>query len=137
MFVNLQDLKKLSQCLKDALLVLIPQLSHIFKKSILTSKFPDKWKVATIVPVFKCGNKEDVSNYRPVSLLPIPGKILEKIFHYHVMYFIESNSFLSEKQNGFRKEKSTLGSIVNFTNDILQSINNKKITIAEMPVFRL
>ena len=51
-----------SKCLKDALLVLIAQLSHIFKQSLVTGIFPDKWKVATIVPIFKMGNKEDVSN---------------------------------------------------------------------------
>ena len=57
-----------SECLRDALIVLFSQLSHIFEKSISTGKFPDKWKIATIVPIFKGGNKEEVSNYRPVSL---------------------------------------------------------------------
>ena len=59
-----------------------------------------------------------MSNYRPVSLLPITGKILEKILHYQLVNFLEKNKFLTDKQNGFRKERSTLGSIVNFTSDI-------------------
>ena len=107
-----------SLCLRDALLVLIPQLCYIFKQSVKTGKFPDKWKIATIVPIFKGGNKEDVSNYRPVSLLPITGKIFEKIIHYQIVNFLNENNILSEKQNGFRKNKSTLESIVNFTSDI-------------------
>ena len=119
-----------SECLRDALIVLIPQLSHIFKQSILTGKFPDKWKIGTIVPIFKGGNKEDVSNYRPVSLLPITGKIFEKILHYQIINFLDENEFLTNKQNGFRKNKSTLGSIVNFTSDIFESINNRKYTVA-------
>ena len=76
-----------SVCLRDALLMLISQLSYIFKQAIKTGIFPDKWKVATIVPIFKGGNKEEVSNYRPVSLLPVTGKIFEKIIHYQIVNF--------------------------------------------------
>ena len=119
-----------STCLKDALLVLISQLGHIFEKSIQNGIFPDEWKIATIIPIFKNGDKGNVSNYRPVSLLPIPGKILEKLFHYHLTNFLEQNKFLSEKQNGFRKNCSTLNSIVNLTNDVFESINNGEYTIA-------
>ena len=119
-----------SVCLRDALLVLIAQLSYIFKQSLKTSKFPDKWKVATIVPIFKGGNKEEVSNYRPVSLLPVTGKIFEKILHYQLVNFLDDNNFLSDRQNGFRKDRSTLGSIVNFTSDIFEAINDKKYTLA-------
>ena len=119
-----------SQCLRDALLAIIPQLCYIFKQCIKTGKFPNKWKIATIVPIFKGGNKEDVSNYRPVSLLPITGKIFEKIIHYQIVKFLENNEFLSNRQNGFRKERSTLDSIVNFTSDIFENINDSKYSIA-------
>ena len=121
-----------SVCLRDALLVLISQLSHIFKQAIKTGIFPDEWKVATIVPIFKGGNKEEVSNYRPVSLLPVTGKIFEKIKHYQIVNFLDDNNFLSEKQNGFRKHRSTLGSIVNFTSDIFEAINDRKFTVATL-----
>ena len=119
-----------SQCLRDALQVLIPQLCYIFKQAIVTGKFPDKWKIATIVPIFKGGNKEDVSNYRPVSLLPVTGKIFEKIIHYQIVNHFDKCKFLSDKQSGFRKGKSTLDSIVNFTSDIFENINDGKYTIA-------
>ena len=55
---------------KDAFLVLGHQLVHPFNRSLISGCFPDKWKVAKIVPVFKGGHRADVSNYRPVSLLP-------------------------------------------------------------------
>ena len=80
--------------------------------------------------IFKGGNKEEVSNYRPVSLLPVTGKIFEKILHYQIVNFLDKNEFLSDKQNGFRKERSTLGSIVNFTSDIFEAINDRKYTVA-------
>ena len=101
---------------------------HIFKQAFSTGVFPDKWKIATIVPIFKGGNKEDVSNYRPVSLFPVTGKIFERVIHYQL--FLEKNNFLSDKQNGFRKERSTVGSIVNFTSDIFEAINGRKCTVA-------
>ena len=119
-----------STCLRDALLVLIPQLSYVFKQSIKTGFFPDKWKIATLVPIFKGGNKEDLSNYRPVSLLPVTGKIFEKILHYQIVNFLDNNDFLSDRQNGFRKERSTLGSIVNFTSEIFEAINERKFAVA-------
>ena len=119
-----------SKCLKDALSELIPHLTYIFRKSILTGICPDSWKIATVVPIFKNGNKSDVSNYRPISLLPVPGKLLEKIVYDHISDFLEQNSFLSKKQNGFRKNHSTLDAVVNLTSDIYDSINKGKYTLA-------
>ena len=92
--------------------------------------FPKYWKIATIVPLFKNGKKSEVSNYRPVSLLPIPGKILEKVIHVHISNFFEINNLLCDRQGGFRKNYSTLSSISNFTNDIYNAINSKKLTVA-------
>ena len=105
-----------SKCLKDALSVLVTQLLYIFKQSYKLGIFPKDWKKATIVPLFKGGVKENLSNYRPVTLLPIPGKLLERIIHDHMMTFFEKNN--SEMQNGLRKNHSTLSSIVDFTSDI-------------------
>ena len=70
-----------SNCLKDALSILNSHSCYIFEKSIEKGIFPNSWKIATVVPLHKGGNKENISNYRPVSLLPIPGKSLEKIVH--------------------------------------------------------
>ena len=67
--------------LKDAFMVLIQQLVYLFNLSFATSNFPSEWKKATIIPLFKGRNINKVSNYRPVSLLPLPGKIIEKIIH--------------------------------------------------------
>ena len=62
--------------------------------------------------------------------MPVTGKIFEKIIHYQIVNFLDDNDFLSDKQNSFRKERSTLGSIVNFTSDIFKSINERKYTVA-------
>ena len=70
-----------SRVYKDAFQVIIPQLVFMFNLSFSKGAFPDEWKKATIIPLYKGGDKTDVSNYRPVSLLPLPGKIIEKIVH--------------------------------------------------------
>ena len=119
-----------SKCLKDAFLILNYQLCYLFELSISECIFPESWKIATVVPLFKGGIKEDVSNYRPISLLPVPGKILEKIVHDHLMKFLDVNNILCEKQNGFRPNHSTTNSIIDLTNDIYNEINNGNVTLA-------
>ena len=109
---------------------MVTQLLYIFEQSYKLGKFPDTWKKVTIVPLFKGGLKENVSYYRPVSLLPVPGKLLEKMIHDHniIMKYFKQNKLISDMQNGFRKNHSTLSSIVDFTGDIYKSINEKEIT---------
>ena len=74
---------------KDAFLVLGQQLTHLFNCSLRSTLFPDSWKTAKVIPLFKGGDREEVGNYRPVSLLPIPGKLLEKIVHKKITEFWE------------------------------------------------
>ena len=100
-----------SRVFKDAFLVMIPQLVHIFNSSFIAGKFPDKWKQATIIPLYKGGDKMDVSNYRPISLLPLPGKLIEKVVHNKMSVFLDQHGIISEKQGGFRKGYSTAATI--------------------------
>ena len=68
-----------SRVLKHAFLALTDKLTFCFNLSLNQGIFPDTWKGALIVPLFKGGDRTNVSNYRPVSLLPLPGKLLESI----------------------------------------------------------
>ena len=115
-----------SRIIKDAFLVLILQLVYLFNLSLSTNIFPDRWKNAIVIPLFKGGNRLDVSNYRPISLLPLPGKLLEKIVHKSLSSYLETNDLLCNEQCGFRKERSTVSSIVNLTDSLLSAINNKE-----------
>lgn len=91
-----------SKLLKDSLEVLAPQLTHLYNCSITTSIFPDKWKTANVVLIHKGGNKNDVNNFRPISLLPIPGKMFEKLMHGRILDHLEKNDILTDVQWGFR-----------------------------------
>ena len=96
-----------SRICKDAFMVLGDQLVHLFNSSLSQQKFPMAWKLAKVVPLFKGGDREDVGNYRPVSLLPLPGKLLEKVVHNGISKFWDDNNFLSHNQGSFRKGFST------------------------------
>ena len=119
-----------SRVCKDAFLVLVDKLVHLFNCSLELAIFPSKWKSAKIVPLFKGGDKEEVSNYRPVSLLPLPGKIMEKIVHNRITNFLEENKFLSNYQGGFRKGFSTTATIADLTDDLYLNVNKGLTTLA-------
>ena len=70
-----------SKVLKDAFTILEEQFLYILNKSIYLHEFPDDWKKTTVIPLTKINNPKLVSNFRPISLLPLPGKIIEKLLH--------------------------------------------------------
>ena len=83
-----------------------------------------------MIPLFKGGDREQVGNYRHVSLLPLPGKMLEKIVHKRITEFWETNDFLSKDQGGFRKGFSTVATIADLTDDLFVQINKGNTTLA-------
>ena len=118
-----------SRIFKEALKVIIPQLVYLFNLSFTTGVFPNKWKRATIIPLYK-GDRTEVGNYRPVSLLPLPGKLIEKIAHAKMSSFLDQHRVISEKQGGFRKGFSTASSIADLTNPLFNNINNGLTSLA-------
>ena len=100
---------------------------QIFKK---TGIYPSTWKIANIIPLQKDGNVHSVNNLRPISLLPLPTKIVENIIHDRMMHHLEFNGYLDTKQGGFRKNNSTINTVSYLTNNIFNSINNREITVA-------
>ena len=91
--------------------------------------FPDEMKIARIIPLFKSGDKQNVSNYRPISLLPQFSKILEKIFNNRLMNFLNSNNLLYLRQYGFRQNMSTSMAIMELVENITNAMDNGKFTI--------
>ena len=115
---------------KDAFRVLVPQLVYLFDLSFHSGVFPDSWKQATIIPLYKGGIKSEVSNYRPVSLLPLPGKLIERVAHAQMSRFLERHCLLSGKQGGFRKGFSTMSSVAELTDNLFSNINRGLTSLA-------
>ena len=116
--------------LKDAFMVIPLQLCYMYNLSFASGVFPEDWKIANVIPLKKGGDPTDVNNLRPVSLLPLPGKIAERLMHTHIANFVETNKLLSEKQGGFRKGRSTIATVAELTDVILGGLNNKEYTLA-------
>ena len=112
------------------LMVLIQQMVYLFNLSLRSGIFPKAWKLATMVPLFKGGSKFEKGNYRSISLLLIPGKMLENIVHCSLTGHLEDNNLLTEHQNGFRKGYSTTSSVATLTEDIFRNMNCKMVTVA-------
>ena len=113
-----------SNLLKDCALVIAPPLTHIINMSLETSTFPSIWKSAKITPIYKSGNLDHVENYRPISVLPILSKILEKVVHQQLYDFLETNKLLYNCQFGFRKKRSTKLAATLFCDTIRKGIDS-------------
>ena len=81
-------------------------LSKIFNQSLNEGKIPTEWKLANVKPLFKKGSKNQVKNYRPVSLTSICGKTMERIIRDEIINHLEENFLISDKQHGFRSRRS-------------------------------
>jgi len=86
---------------------IIDPLEYIFNLSLYTEKVPTKMKTAKVIPLFKKGKTDLMSNYRPISLLSIFDILLEKIVYTRLFSFLSSSNILYEYQFGFRKFHST------------------------------
>ena len=93
--------------LKDRSKVLATPLAQICNLSIKLSTVPDECKIAKLKPLYKKGKKTDPKNYRPISLLPVISKILEKVIHDQAMDIVTKKNILYRFQSGFRKFHST------------------------------
>ena len=79
-----------------------PSLTDIFNFSIETGVFLDDMKVGRVVPVYESGEKDDLNNYRPISVLPTVPQVFERMLYGHVYDYFTSNKLLGNQQCGFR-----------------------------------
>ena len=93
-------------------------LKIIFDTALKSGIFPEKWKKANIIPVHKKEKKNILKNYRPISLLPVCGKIFEKCIYNSIYSYFESNNILSKSQSGFRKGDSCISQLLAITHQI-------------------
>jgi exonuclease III len=98
-------------------------LSKIFNESLKKGVFPYLLKLAKVVPIFKKGNLKDPNNYRPISILPVFSKILEKIVARQLVDFLKVNDVLHSQQYGFQKNKSTRDAMTALTERILHAFD--------------
>jgi hypothetical protein len=104
-------------------------LFKIFKSSLDKGIFPDLLKIAKVTPVFKSGEHSDLGNYRPISVLPVFSKVLERIMYNKVYRHLKENSLLFSRQFGFQKNTSTEHAIIKLVDDITKSFSRGEFTL--------
>lgn len=98
-------------------------LLYIYNLSISAGIVPDKLKIAKVIPVYKKGEKSLASNYRPISLLSVFDKILEKLIYKRLMSFLKSHNVLYKYQFGFRSNHSTSLALVDVIDELYKQLD--------------
>jgi hypothetical protein len=98
--------------------------TYIANLSLQTGIFPQQLKTAIVIPIFKKGDRLDLNNYRPISLLPVFSKILEKIVKSRLLCFLNAHKFFNRNQFGFQKGKCTEDALLQFCSQIYDGLNN-------------
>ena len=114
--------------LKVAAKVIAAPLAQLFNYTFLLGIFPASLKIAKIVPIYKSGDKSDVSNYRPISILSPISKILEKLIHVRSINFFNKHSVLLPTQYGFRANYSTSHALTDILTSSYNNINDENYT---------
>ena len=117
------------QVIKKCSAKISPYLAYYFNYFIKEGIFPNILKIGKITPVYKKGDKQLFENYRPISTLPIIGKLFEKIIYSRLYNFLSDNGILYENQFGFRKGHSTAHALNLTVENILCALESKKHVI--------
>ena len=102
---------------------LLKPLTISLQNSMKSSCYPFIWKTSNIIPVHKKNDKQLVKNYRPISLLPIFGKIFEKIIFDRLYNFLSQEELLNPNQSGFRPSDSCVNQLVAITHEIFEAFD--------------
>jgi len=119
-----------AKLLKDSAPVVAKPLAHIFNLSLASGEVPSDWKEAQITPVHKSGSCADVGNYRPVSVLSVTSKVMEKLVCNQVTRYLTRCKLLKTHQSGFRRHHSTATAVQKVVEDITSGYNCSKVTVA-------
>ena len=103
------------------------QLSQIINDSFQNGIFPEKLKIAKVIPIFKKGDASKNSNYRPISLLSIFSKIFEKLMHQRLYNFLELHEILFQMQFGFRNGHSTDHALISLSERIKCTLDSNRV----------
>ena len=101
-------------------------LSIIFKLVYNTGILPSQWRLANVVPVFKKGEKNDVQNYRPISLTCLITKVMERIVYDELLHLTLNK--IDSRQHGFLNNKSCSTNMISFVESIISTFNEKNPT---------
>lgn len=112
--------------LKEGMYQLVVPYTRLFNLSVTVNKFPDPYKISNIIPVPKKDKSTNPTNYRPISLLSIQGKLMERCIHTHLNAYLINNNITSPYQSGFRGGDSTVNQLTYLYNQFSKAIDEEK-----------
>ena len=117
-----------ARLLKDSADIVVKPVTFIINTSLRTSKVPCDWKSARVIPLFKKGKADEMDNYRPISILPVLSKVLERAVHIQLYKYLQQYKILSPYQCGFRKCHSTEFAALSFSDNIRRNMDQGQLT---------
>ena len=127
-----------SACGEDGVCVRLVRLSfdiigpiflHLVNSSLMLSDVPLSWKHSIVHPIFKSGDHTQPSNYRPISIVPVIAKIVERAVHQQLYGYLSHNHLLSSTQHGFRPGHSTETALTSISDHILSANDRGEISL--------
>ena len=106
-----------SRLIRECADLISPYISTIFNFCLTTGIFPDDWKLAKVTPIFKQGDRSDMNNNRPISVISAIAKVFERIIYNHLSSYLSENNILSQYQSGFRSFHSTMTALLEATDN--------------------
>ena len=128
---GLEDIR--AHVVKDSMLGNLAIWTAFVNLCIRTSTFPDILKIGVIIPLPKCGNLRSIYNWRPITLLPVIGKVLEKVMHRQLMNFVEEYNIMHPNQYGFLPNRSTAMAALHLVNILYSARNKGEFVMAAFP----
>ncbi|MGK2862648.1 MAG: RNA-directed DNA polymerase [Chitinophagaceae bacterium] len=114
--------------IKENKSLLCQRMMYIFNLSLMKGVVPSNLKIAKVIPIFKKGDAKLITNYRPISLLSIFNKLLEKLVYKRLDSFISKHNILYKYQFGFRKNHSTSQALIEVIDSCCKNFDaNKKM----------
>ena len=117
-----------SRMRKLAASIIAPSITKLINLSFSLNVFPSLWKTAKVTPICKSGDPTDVTNYRPISVLPILSKIAERHVHNAVYSLLCENDLIYIRQSGFRSKHSTETALIKIINDLIFNLDNDRVS---------
>ena len=104
-------------------------LTYLLQLSLEKGVFPDDLTIAKVTPIYKTGDNSDISNYKPISVLPCVFKILESLMYNRLYKYLKENNILYKKQFGFQSGYSTSDAIVQLVDKMFDSFEKEQFTL--------
>ena len=117
-----------ARLLIDSAEIIAAPITLLINISLTSGQVPAEWKAARVVPLFKSGKVVDMDNYRPISILPVLSKVLERAVHKQLYHYLQLHKILSPYQYGFRKNNSTEFAALSFAETIRRNMDQGCLT---------